>query len=417
LVTGGNTSSQNAGAVVPGSGATTFASLPPGAYNAVVQSVPSGYTRDITPRPVTLPLSSTTSAPSATLNPLAVVPQGTLSVTVTGIGGTPLNNATVTVTASGVNVTGNTGVGGTGVASIPNLDAGAYNFVVSATGYDSSTSAPATITPATTTSPATVALAPSFVTLTVTVNGEGAALATAGTVVDLRRGGTLQGTQNTSGGTAVFANVRPESPSTYTVDVVSPGYTGQSGVAVTVGVGPTGATKTVNLLAAPVSVAVAVTGLVGTDPAVVEARTSGGLLVGTSPTINGDGTATVSVAMTGLAASVPITFTLVSAGYTSTSDTKTLTRGQVGATASVTATRNPLTVVITGLNSDGKTITFHPAVGPDVVATITSSGATMTGLVRGVVYTILIANRTVFTPTSYTPTAGAVANLTINVTS
>jgi hypothetical protein len=121
--------------------------------------------------------------------------------------------------------------------------------------------------------------------------------------------------------------------------------------------------------------------------------------------------------MTGLAASVPITFTLVSAGYTSTSDTKTLTRGQVGATASVTATRNPLTVVITGLNSDGKTITFHPAVGPDVVATITSSGATMTGLVRGVVYTILIANRTVFTPTSYTPTAGAVANLTINVTS
>ncbi|MCU1380822.1 MAG: putative collagen-binding protein, partial [Acidimicrobiales bacterium] len=120
LLNSGHTSNQS----TDSNGQFVFSSLPPGTYNAVVQSAPTGFVLDSTLHAVTLLVSTTTSAPTAVLA-FTIVPRGSLQVTVTGLGGTAVSGATVTVTGP-TNTSGSTN--GSGVATIDNLIPGSYTF-------------------------------------------------------------------------------------------------------------------------------------------------------------------------------------------------------------------------------------------------------------------------------------------------
>jgi hypothetical protein len=409
------------GTATPNSGIASFANVPPGSYDVVVHSTPSGYTLSAATHPVTLAISTTTAAPTAALDPLNVAPQGTLAVKVLGYDGAGLNNATVVVTHPGGTATGNSGVGGTGNVSVPDLDAGSANFVVSATGYDDSASIPITITPGATATAANVTLTASTVTLTVTVNGEGTQLSDTSTLVGLYDGPGLVATMDTTtGGKAVFTGVLPKSPSTYTLNALSPGYTTQTGVAVTVGLGPSGSTKTVNLLAAPITMSgVTIAGLLGSEATTVTVKDTNGNTIGTgNRTGNGTiGAFSINIAGLGASPNVKVSVSTVTNYDTPLTITVPVTIGvnDVGVhTLTYAPTPIDLDVHFTGDSVKTKTVTFDGGAAggshSDVVAG--SESATVTNLVPGVLYTITVPGKTV-TPNNYTPSLGT--NPTLNL--
>jgi hypothetical protein len=224
----------------------------------------------------------------------------------------------------------------------------------------------------------------------------------------------------TTGGKAVFTGVLPKSPSTYTLNALSPGYTTQTGVAVTVGLGPSGSTKTVNLLAAPITMSgVTIAGLLGSEATTVTVKDTNGNTIGTgNRTGNGTiGAFSINIAGLGASPNVKVSVSTVTNYDTPLTITVPVTIGvnDVGVhTLTYAPTPIDLDVHFTGDSVKTKTVTFDGGAAggshSDVVAG--SESATVTNLVPGVLYTITVPGKTV-TPNNYTPSLGT--NPTLNL--